>query len=40
MQFRVESIPMIAFVKDNVFVDVSVGYVPKEKLVKLIEEHK
>jgi thioredoxin 1 len=40
MQFRVESIPMIAFVKNNIFVDVSVGYVPKEKLVKLIEEHK
>lgn len=37
--FKVESIPMIALVKDNTFVDVSVGYVPKEKLAKLIEEH-
>ena len=38
--FKVTSIPMVAFVKDNTFVDVSVGYVPKEKLAKLIEEHK
>ena len=38
--FRVESIPMVAFVKDNTFVDVSVGYVPKANLAKLIEEHK
>jgi len=38
--FKVESIPMLAFVKDNTFVDVSVGYVPKASIVKLIEEHK
>ncbi len=38
--FKVTSIPMVAFVKNNTFVDVSVGYVPKEKLAKLIEEHK
>ena len=38
--FRVESIPMIALVKDNTFLDFSVGYVPKETLVKLIEEYK
>jgi len=38
--FRVESIPMIALVKDNTFLDFSVGYVPKENLVKLIEEYK
>ena len=38
--FKVTSIPMVAFVKDNTFVDVSVGYVPKEKLAKMIEEHK
>ncbi len=38
--FRVESIPMLAFVKDNTFVDVSVGYVPKANIVKLIEQHK
>ena len=35
--FKVTSIPMVAFVKNNTFVDVSVGYVPKEKLAKLIE---
>ena len=38
--FRAESIPMLAFVKDNTFVDVSVGYVPKASIVKLIEEHR
>ena len=38
--FKVSSIPMIAFVKDNTFVDVSVGYVPKAKLAAIIEEHK
>ena len=37
--FKVESIPMIALVKNNVFVDVSVGYVPKEKLAKLIKDN-
>ena len=40
MSFKVTSIPMVAFVKDNVFVDVSVGYVAKEKLAAIIEEHK
>ena len=39
-KFRVESIPMVAFVKDNTFVDLSVGFVPKEKLAKMIEEYK
>ena len=38
--FRVESIPMIAAVKDNTFLDMSVGYVPKDKLVKLIEDNR
>ena len=38
--FRVESIPMVALVKDNTFLDVSVGYVPKAKLAALIDEHK
>ena len=38
--FKVSSIPMIAFVKDNTFVDVSVGYAPKAKLAAIIEEHK
>jgi len=40
MQFKVSSIPMVAFVKNNVFVDVSIGYVPKEKLAAIIEEHR
>lgn len=37
--FRVSSIPMVAFVKDNVFLDFSVGYVPKENLSELIKEY-
>ena len=35
--FNVSSIPMVAFVKNNVFADVSVGFVPKESLKKLVE---
>ena len=38
--FKVESIPMLAFVKDNTFLDFSVGYVPKANIVKLIEQYK
>ena len=38
--FRVSSIPMIALVKDNTFLDMSVGYVPKSTLEKLIEEYR
>ncbi len=38
--FNVESIPMVAFVKNNTFVDVSVGYVPKASLATKIEENK
>ena len=38
--FNVTSIPMVAFVKDNTFADVSVGYVPKETLVGKIEDNK
>ena len=38
--FRVESIPLVAFVKDNTYVDMSVGYVPKEKLAGMIEVNK
>ena len=34
--FRVESIPMIAIVKDNTFLDLSVGLVSKEELSALI----
>lgn len=37
--FHVESIPMIALVKNNVFVDLSVGFLPKEDLQKLIEAY-
>ena len=37
--FRVSSIPMIAFVKNNVFLDFSVGYVEKDKLSALIDEY-
>ncbi len=38
--FKVESIPTVALVKNNTFVDMSVGLVPKEKLVKLINDNK
>lgn len=38
--FKVQSIPYIALVKNNTFLDFSVGYVPKDTLVKLIEENK
>ena len=38
--FNVQSIPMVALVKDNTFVDMSLGFVPKDKLAKLIEEYK
>ena len=37
--FHVTSIPMIAIVKNGVFVDVSVGFVGKEVLKKLIEDN-
>lgn len=40
MQFKVESIPMVAFVKDDVFLDMSVGFVPKASLSSLIEKYK
>ena len=35
--FNVTSIPTIALVKDNTFVDLLVGYVNKEKLAEFIE---
>ena len=38
--FNVSSIPMVAFVKDNTFADVSVGLVPKDKLKAMIENNK
>ena len=40
MKFNVQSIPFVAIVKNNTFVDMSVGYVPKEKLARLIEEYR
>ena len=39
-QFKVESIPMVAVVKDNTFLDMSVGYVPKATLENLIAEYR
>ena len=39
-EFKVQSIPFVAFVKDNVFLDMSVGYVPKDKLKRLVEEYR
>ena len=39
-EFKVQSIPFIALVKDDTFVDMSVGYVPKATLVNLITEYK
>ena len=38
--FKVQSIPYIALVKNNTFLDFSVGYVPKDTLVRLLEENK
>lgn len=38
--FNVTNIPMVALVKNNTFVDLSVGFVPKENLKKLIEANK
>ena len=38
--FRVESIPLVAFVKDNTYLDMSLGYVPKEKLAAMIDQYK
>ena len=38
--FKVQSIPLVAFVKENTYIDMSVGYVPKDKLRGMIEEYK
>jgi len=38
--FRVTSIPVIALVRDNTLIDMSVGYTTKEKLVEFISEYK
>ena len=39
-EFAVQSIPFVAFVKDNTFLDFSEGYVPKERLSAMIEAYK
>ena len=39
-EFNVSSIPMVAFVKDNVFADLSVGFVPKPALKAKIEANR
>ncbi len=38
--FKVESIPLVAFVKNNTYLDMSLGYVQKEKLAGMIEQYK
>lgn len=38
--FKVTSIPTVAVVKDNVFLDMSVGYVMKDKLRAFVEQYK
>lgn len=38
--FKVESIPTIALVKDNTFIDVLVGYVTKDKLFEFINQYR
>ncbi len=38
--FKVESIPLVAFVKNNTYLDMSLGYVPKAKLASMIEQYK
>ena len=38
--FKVESIPLVAFVKNNTYLDMSLGYVSREKLAAMIEQYK
>jgi thioredoxin 1 len=38
--FNVKNIPMVAFVKNNTFADLSIGFVPKETLKAKLEENK
>ena len=37
--FKVNSIPTVALVKDNTFIDISVGYVTKDKLKSFISQY-
>ena len=39
-EFAVQSIPFVAFVKEDTFLDFSEGYVPKERLAEMIEKYK
>ena len=38
--FKVESIPTVALVKDNTFIDILVGYVTKDKLFEFINQYR
>ena len=38
--FRVESIPLIALVKDGVYLDMSIGLAPRSAIEGLIEQYK
>lgn len=38
--FKAQSIPMLAFVKDGVFCDVSVGLITADKLRSLVDKNK
>ena len=38
-QFHVQSIPMLAFVKDNTFLDMIIGLSPKSEIEKMIKEY-
>lgn len=38
--FKIESVPTVAFVKDDTFIDLSVGYVEKKVLSDMIERYK
>lgn len=38
--FKVDSIPFLALVKDNTFLDMSLGYKSKEELVSFINENR
>ena len=38
--FNVKNIPMVAFVKNNTFADLSIGFVPKETLKAKLEDNK
>ena len=37
--FRVQNLPTVAFVKDDTYLDMSVGYVKKEHLSEMINEY-